>query len=131
MSGIVSYHAGLAAEDAVRRHYAAAGWLPLAQRWRGSGGEIDLIFCRGAIYAIVEVKKSKTWSAALARITTAQLRRIEATMLEFLQMTPQGLNADVTCDVAVVDAMGRVQVHVGALGGDALASLDAAAPLAA
>ncbi|WP_147125910.1 YraN family protein [Shimia ponticola] len=115
MSGLVSYLAGLAGEDSVIRHYRRDGWLPVAQRWRGEAGEIDLIFQRQERFAIVEVKKSRSFAAAMARVSPAQARRIEATMLEFLVSTPKGLNTDVTCDVAAVDAHGQVLVLFGAL----------------
>lgn len=120
MSGVVSYLAGLAAEECAARAYLADGWILLAQRWRGSTGEIDLILQRGGQFAIVEVKKSGTWDKALARIAVPQMRRIEATMLEFLHTTPAGMNSDVTCDIALVDAYGRVKVLSGCLGHDAL-----------
>jgi len=115
MSGMTSYLAGLAGEDCVIRHYRRDGWLPVAQRWRGSAGEIDLIFQRGGCYAIVEVKKSRSFAAAIARIGPTQARRIEGAMLEFLACTPDGLQTDVTCDVAAVDACGQVRVLPGAL----------------
>ena len=34
------YHAGVAAEDSVARHYAARGFTVAARRWRGKAGEV-------------------------------------------------------------------------------------------
>ena len=38
MSGTTSYHAGVAAEDCVARHYAKSGHAIAARRWRGKAG---------------------------------------------------------------------------------------------
>ena len=46
--GVTSYHAGVAAEEAVARQYERAGLHIAARRWRGKGGEIDLIARDGA-----------------------------------------------------------------------------------
>lgn len=119
MSGVVSYLAGLAGEDSVIRHYRRDGWHVVAQRWRGRAGEIDLIFTRDGSYAVVEVKKSRSFAKAFTRISPAQARRIEGAMLEFLTCTPDGLNTDVTCDIAAVDAHGQVCVVPGALSHEA------------
>ena len=43
MSGLTSYHAGLAAESAVETHYLRTGHVISDRRWRGAGGEIDLV----------------------------------------------------------------------------------------
>ena len=43
MSGSVSYHAGLAAEEIVAADYARRGLRLERRRWRGKRGEIDLI----------------------------------------------------------------------------------------
>ena len=39
MSGTTSYHAGVAAEDCVARHYVGLGRPVLERRWRGKGGD--------------------------------------------------------------------------------------------
>ena len=76
-SGKTAYHGGLAAEGAVERQYCRAGYDLLARRWRGAGGEIDLVFgANGAFFVFVEVKKSTTFHAAAARVTTRQQERI-------------------------------------------------------
>lgn len=49
MSGMTSYLAGQSAEYAVEADYVRRGGYPpvAARRWRGSGGELDLVFRDG------------------------------------------------------------------------------------
>jgi putative endonuclease len=110
MSGLVSYHAGVAAEDAVQRHYARDGQSLAASRWRGSGGEIDLIMRDGAAVVFVEVKKAATHAEAASRLTSRQMARIYASASEFLAGEPCGLNTESRFDVALVDSYGRIEV---------------------
>ena len=58
MSGKTAYLAGLSAEDQVARLYETHGYHLRARRWRGRGGEIDLIFEKSGEITFVEVKKS-------------------------------------------------------------------------
>ena len=43
-------------EAAAARHLIRRGWTILARRWRGAGGELDLVAARGDVVAICEVK---------------------------------------------------------------------------
>lgn len=63
MTGLVSYHAGLAAEDIVARNYAARAHQVAARRWRGKSGEIDLVMRDGDTVVFVEVKKKRQFRA--------------------------------------------------------------------
>ena len=45
--GALGYHAGLAAEASVAAHYLRTGMSLAAERWRGAGGELDLVFRDG------------------------------------------------------------------------------------
>lgn len=110
MSGLVSYHAGLAAEDAVQRHYTDAGRVLAASRWRGKSGEIDLIVREGAAVVFVEVKKAATHAEAALRLTSRQMARIYASAAEFLAGEPAGQNTESRFDVALVDSYGRIEV---------------------
>ena len=56
--GKTAFHAGTATEDSVARLYARGGMPVLAQRWRGSASEIDLIVRNGDGVVFVEVKKA-------------------------------------------------------------------------
>ncbi|CUH27822.1 hypothetical protein JSE7799_00786 [Jannaschia seosinensis] len=110
MSGTVSYHSGFAAEECVVRHYTLAGHAVLARRWRGKGGEIDVIAQDGENTVFIEVKKSDTHAAAAARISDRQIRRIFDCASEYMETLPGGLLSPVRFDVALVDATGRVEV---------------------
>ncbi len=110
-----NYHAGLAAEDSVLRHYMSLGYALLAQRWRGMRGEIDLILGRDNDVVFVEVKKSKCFDQAVSRLGQAQLGRIYQTAEQFLGTLPMGLNTPARLDVALVNSYGDVRVIENAL----------------
>ena len=113
--GIRNYLVGQAAEDAVARQYRDAGYLLLAQRWRGTSGELDLIFARGGNLVVVEVKRGRTYDHAAGHIQERQIRRIFAAAEEYLFSVhlagryplPQ---IDLRIDLALVDAVGHVSV---------------------
>lgn len=115
MSGQVSYLAGLAAEDQVARLYGAQGHDVSARRWRGSGGELDLVLKDGDGFIFVEVKKSTTHARAANRVLPRQIQRLFAAASEFLATRPRGLNTPSRFDVALVDRFGRVEILANAL----------------
>ena len=108
--GRMAYHAGLSAEASVIRHYESRGYVLAAQRWRGQGGEIDLILRHGDMLVFVEVKKSRSFASAASRISPRQKHRIFATAQEFAAQEPQGLLTDMRFDVALVNGTGAVQI---------------------
>lgn len=108
--GQTAYHAGLAAEDSVERHYVDRGLRPLARRWRGPGGEIDLILLDGDAVVFVEVKKAASFDQAALRVRPRQAQRIWASALAYLDHMPRGSLTDMRIDVALVDQVGAVQV---------------------
>ena len=110
MTGARSYQAGLAAEDQVAQLYDRSGRSVCARRWRGSGGEIDLIARDGSEVIFIEVKQSKTHAQAAEHLTPRQMARIYASASEFLAGDPKGQLTDVRFDVALVDGMGRIEV---------------------
>ncbi len=116
MNGSRNYHAGAAAEEIVARHYAGAGHALLETRWRGKGGEIDLILQDGEGLIFVEVKKARDFAVAAQRITQRQIARICSAASEYLGRMPRGQLTDVRFDVALVDATGRVEVIENAFG---------------
>lgn len=99
--------AGRAAEDIVSRHYRARGAQARGRRWRGLGGEIDLIFDHCGATVFVEVKKAADFAAAAARIGPDQIARLSRAAEEYL-----GCNGGSDCrfDVALVDRVGRVEI---------------------
>lgn len=117
MTGLVSYRAGLAAEEAVARHYADAGQVLAASRWRGASGEIDLVLREGDRVIFVEVKKAATHAEAALRVTSRQMARIYAAASEFLSGEPEGQNTESRFDVALVDSYGRIDVLENAFAG--------------
>jgi putative endonuclease len=110
MGGVVSYRAGLAAEDAVARHYERAGRAIAARRWRSAAGEIDLIARDGADVIFIEVKQSRTHAEAAEHLTQRQMARISASASVFLGGEPSGQNTGARFDVALVDGCGRIEI---------------------
>lgn len=115
MSGTISYHAGVAAEECVARHYRRLGRPVLARRWRGKGGEIDVIARDGTDTVFVEVKRSATHAAAALRVGDRQIRRLFDCAGEYMGTFPGGMLSPVRFDVALVDETGRVEVIENAL----------------
>lgn len=110
MNGAVSHQSGLVAEQAVARHYAQTGRAIAARRWRGTGGEIDLVARDGDGVIFIEVKKSGSFARAAESLSRRQMDRIYASASEFLAGEPAGQNTDVRFDVALVDGIGRIQI---------------------
>ena len=113
--GKMSWLAGLAAEDAVAADYARRGYPVVARRWRGTRGELDLVLRDGngdaAGLIVVEVKQARDFASALGHVTQAQLARIHATAAEFAATAARGALTDLRLDVALVDGIGRVEIH--------------------
>jgi len=116
MSGKVSYCAGLCAEDIVSQVYCRNGYEPKAKRWRGSGGEIDLIFEKLGALVFVEVKKSRDFASAAAQLSERQMQRIYASASGFLSSMPMGQDTESRFDAALVDATGQVEILENAFG---------------
>ncbi|WP_116134934.1 YraN family protein [Tropicimonas sp. IMCC34043] len=116
MSGSVSYHGGLRAEEIVERHYARNGHPVSDRRWRGASGEIDLVVQDGDGLVFVEVKKSRDFARAAERLTLRQMRRICGAASEYLGRMPLGQLTIVRFDVALVDSVGRIEVLENAFG---------------
>lgn len=93
----------------MRRAYVSDGYVCIAQRWRGQGGEVDLILKAGEGFVFVEVKKSKSFASAALRLSTKQRARIVAAAQEFVATQPNGLLSEMRFDVALVDGAGRVE----------------------
>lgn len=108
--GAMSYQAGLAAETIVENDYARHGCPVLARRWRGKGGEIDLILQDGDGLIFVEVKTSKTHARAASHVSPRQIARIMTAAEEFVATQPRGGLTDMRFDVALVDGTGHVRV---------------------
>lgn len=110
MSGAISEIAGRLAEGIVARRYDSDGALVTHHRWRGRGGEIDLIAREGDSVVFVEVKKSRTFSRAAEALRPRQVKRIFNAATEFLGSEPRGSLTPTRFDVALVDDHGRCKV---------------------
>ncbi|MEJ6399051.1 YraN family protein [Yoonia sp. 208BN28-4] len=110
MTAQTRYHAGLAAEQNVARDYERRGRQIASHRWRGAGGEVDLIVRDGDTLIFVEVKKSASHARAASRVSRRQMNRIYAAASEYIGDEPLGQLTDVRFDVATVDQFGAVQI---------------------
>ena len=117
MSGLVSYHAGLSAEDQVSREYARRGCGFVASRWQGQAGEIDLIAKDGDGLIFIEVKKSRDFVRAAERINRRQMQRIYAAASEFMARMPMGQDTPARFDVALVNGFGDIRIIENAFAG--------------
>ncbi|EAQ05086.1 hypothetical protein OB2597_07370 [Pseudooceanicola batsensis HTCC2597] len=115
--GEIAHLSGLAAESAVERTYEARGARVLHRRWRGPGGEIDLILAEPDRVVFVEVKKAATHGAAAERVRPAQVQRIARSAMAFVDTLPGGALTDIRLDVALVDGGGAVELLENAFAG--------------
>jgi putative endonuclease len=115
LRGRVAELSGRMSEAAVARHYRDTGRTIAATRWRGGGGEIDLVAREGDCVVVVEVKRARTHHEAAGRITRAQTRRLFAAAAAFVEGEPRGMLTDLRFDVALVDAAGRIEIIENAL----------------
>ncbi len=115
-AGRAGYLAGRAAEAAVERLYVERGLTVAARRWRGEGGEIDLVLRDGAALVFVEVKRSATHARAAHALRHAQAARLMASAEAFAGAEPAGLLTEMRFDVALVDGAGRIEIVENALG---------------
>lgn len=109
--GRTAHLGGLAAEDQVARYYGRMGHAVVARRWRGKGGEIDLVArdtSGGLIF--VEVKKSSSFDAAAAMITPRQMLRVQTAATEYVASEPAGQGSDMRFDVALLDRHGAIEI---------------------
>ena len=116
MTGSTSYHAGICAEDLVARQYSDKGFGLCEKRWRGAAGEIDLIVEDGDTLVFIEVKKSRDFATAAARVSRRQMQRIYASADAYLGDTHRGMNTNARFDVALVDQHGAVEILENAFG---------------
>ena len=113
---LVNHHAGVSAEDIVLRNYTARGHQVAARRWRGRGGEVDLILRDASGLIFVEVKKARTFAAAACRLQRRQMDRLIAAASEFVAGEPRGLLTDMRFDLALVDGSGHSRIIENAFG---------------
>lgn len=108
--------AGAAAEDSVAQHYGRRGVDVAHRRWRGAGGEIDLIARDGDSVVFIEVKKSGSFAQAAMRLGQRQMQRLCAAAAEFVAGEPRGQLTNMRFDLALVNSVGAVQIIENAFG---------------
>ena len=59
-----SYESGVSAENRIAQDYQRRGFSVAGRRWRGDGGEIDLITRDADGVVFVEVKKARDFATA-------------------------------------------------------------------
>ena len=111
-----AWHSGAAAEESVRRRYERRGLVLAAKRWRGAGGEIDLILHDGPDVVFVEVKASRTHGAAAESLGARQVGRLLRAAEEYLGTRPLGSLTPCRFDLATVDRRGEIRVIENAIG---------------
>jgi len=114
--GRAAHYAGASAEMRIAQDYERRGFAIARRRWRGAGGEIDLIVRDGSGLIFVEVKKSRSFARAAEGLSIRQMRRICASAEEFLGSEPLGSLTEVRFDVALVDGTGALQIIENAFG---------------
>lgn len=112
---------GLAAEEQVARFYERRGAELLARRWRGEGGEIDLILREGDLIVFVEVKQRRARAGLHEAITERQWRRLGSAAEEYMLGPGRLTGAIRGCrfDAALVGADGRIEIIENARSFDA------------
>jgi len=116
VTGAVGYHAGRCAEAIAAGQYLRQGWQLRQERWRGHGGEIDLILEKSGVTVFVEVKKSVDFATAAARLSARQRGRIYAAAGGYLAQLPGGQDSESRIDVALVNGVGAVEIIENAFG---------------
>lgn len=113
--GSLAYLSGHAAEKSVANLYLAKGRTIAATNWRGKGGEIDIIAREGDCVVFIEVKKADSHDLAAQRLGQGQIARLYQAAAEFLSGEPAGELTESRFDVALVDAMGRIEILENAI----------------
>jgi putative endonuclease len=108
---------GRRGERAAARHLRRRGWTILSSRWRGAGGELDLVAARGDVVAICEVKARGDPSVLGEPVTAAQRVRIARAAEAYLAARPELADRAVRLDlIAVRLSRHRARVvHHGAI----------------
>jgi len=115
MSGRTSHLHGLAAEDAVLRHYEARGARLLARRARTAAGEIDLVVEAAGAVVFVEVKARRSLADAAHALSARQGARLAAAAELWLAEAGYPPGTDLRLDVALADRAGGLRVIENAL----------------
>lgn len=103
-------------ERVARRHLTRRGWTILAARWRGAGGELDLVAARGTVVIACEVKTRADACALVEPLTLAQQARIARAAEAFVATRPELRGRRLRLDLITVRP-GRLRSRVRHLPG--------------
>jgi putative endonuclease len=112
---------GVEGEAAAARYLIRRGWTIVARRWKGGGGEIDLVARRGRLLIFVEVKTRARPDAGDEPVRIGQQRRLRYAAQAYLARNPGRGVTDVRQDVALVGPARpwrRITYLPGALDGE-------------
>ena len=102
---------GRRGEGAARRHLTRRGWTILAERWRGGGGELDLVAARGLTVIACEVKMRSDPRALVEPLTAAQGARIARAAEAYVAVHPELAERHLRLDLITVRS-GRIRSRV-------------------
>lgn len=117
-TGKHAYLDGLAAEQQVAAHYQNCGYQLKHTRWRGTGGEIDLILFHSGVWVFVEVKRGRDHASAASRLSRGQIQMMFQIAEEFCEAFAQGQLCEMRFDLALVNAEAGVEILENALYSD-------------
>ena len=107
---------GRRGERVAERYLIRRGWTILASRWRGAGGELDLVAARGDRVVAFEVKTRSDPGALVEPLTAAQRARIARAARAFVAGRAGLGDREVRVDLLTVHP-GRVRSRVRHLRG--------------
>ncbi len=93
---------GAAGEAAAARWLTRRGWRILATRWRGAGGEIDIVAERRGIVAACEVKTRTGVDHQTPPVGTSQRQRLTRAAEAWLARDPRYAEHVVRPDLIIV-----------------------------
>lgn len=100
---------GRRGEDAVASWLAGAGWTVLERRWRGGGGELDLVCLdpSGTLVGI-EVKLRRTGRAGSGEesVGADRLRRLRSALARYATDAPGPRHRDLRLDLVTLSPAG-------------------------
>lgn len=114
--GRMAHYAGVAAEHRIAQDYERRGFTVARRRWRGAGGEIDLIVQDGNALIFVEIKQRRGLDRAAESLSAGQMRRLCRAAEEYIGSQPLGSLTEVRFDVALLDTRGDMRILENAFG---------------
>jgi putative endonuclease len=97
-----AFRRGFRAETIALLYLMAKGYRPLARRYGGKGGEIDLIVRRGEAVVFVEVKARDELDAAIEAIGPGKQRAFTRAAARWLANNPWAATLDLRADAILI-----------------------------